>query len=388
MSSSQDWIFSKAYIEELNATEEINGVMGRRKEFISKTIWLMEDITKSLNLDRKVMTTAAVYFHRFFIFHTFNDQKRLPVAVACLFLASKVEEKPIKLRDIVQGFYTVYKKTPELDFPKQVLLAERILLNTLGFELNVAHPLMVCGAKLKDLRAYATDETNKLIYQAAVNFINDSYRSTLCLQYSSAELGLALLFLATVQVGIKPTTPRGAAAEATWLDLLSREVDEDIIRSICLQLLDFYESEAFITTSLQPKKEMDGLRRQAFDQLGLPLIAAESDAQQLRPLGSPSPSHTDADLEDYDRRYPAAEEAPRVSITKMHSQSGSALETPQPDFTDYGTAEDTPYAPPPPADTPSSTPGFADIPAAKRRERTFSTGEESVGDDFKRQRNY
>lgn len=38
------------------------------------------------------------------------------------------------------------------DFSKSVLLAERIILNTLGFELNVAHPLMVCGAKVKDLR--------------------------------------------------------------------------------------------------------------------------------------------------------------------------------------------------------------------------------------------
>jgi hypothetical protein len=41
---------------------------------------------------------------------------------------------------------------------KRVLVAERILLNTLGFELNVVHPLELCRMKLKELRGKSTQE--------------------------------------------------------------------------------------------------------------------------------------------------------------------------------------------------------------------------------------
>jgi hypothetical protein len=49
METSQDWIFSKACIEQLNEDEDADMKFpGRRKQFISKTVFLMEDITKHL----------------------------------------------------------------------------------------------------------------------------------------------------------------------------------------------------------------------------------------------------------------------------------------------------------------------------------------------------
>lgn len=46
---------------------------------------------------------------------------------------------------------------------------------------------------------------------------------------------MSLLFLATVQVGVKPVAPqsgRAPAGEVSWLELLSKEVDEETIRSM------------------------------------------------------------------------------------------------------------------------------------------------------------
>lgn len=421
MSFPQDWIFPKAFIDELDATELINNVPGRRKNLISRTIWLMEDITKTLNLDRKVMTTAAVYFHRFYMFHSFNDQDRLPVAVACLFLASKVEEKPLKIRDIVAGFHSVYNRKPiDPDFQKKVLLCERILLNTLAFELNVAHPLLVCGNKLKELRGYASDENNKAIYQSAVNFINDSYRSTLCLQFSSTEIGMSLLFLATVQVGVKPVAPqsgRAPAGEVSWLELLSKEVDEETIRNVCLQILDFYGSEAFM---MQPK-DLDSLRRSTHHHLGLP-EPVEAGVQESKSAGGGG-----VDGESYDQMLEQeAEKIPRkvtierflnssshnvsMKVDEEIGQSGGGEQSPQSvisgsfapssigrsEFTpatgassDYPDESPMHFIPPPPPDTPNSpSGGFADLPKMKMRERAVSISEDSCSGDFKRQRSY
>ena len=69
------------------------------------------------------------------------------MATTCLFLASKVEETPKKLRDVIVETYKVQHTThqgPESDqdlwkLKEQVLICERELLRVLGFDLSVEH---------------------------------------------------------------------------------------------------------------------------------------------------------------------------------------------------------------------------------------------------------
>ena len=69
------------------------------------------------------------------------------MATTCLFLASKVEESPKKLRDVIVETYKVQHTThqgPESDqdlckLKDQVLICERELLRVLGFDLSVEH---------------------------------------------------------------------------------------------------------------------------------------------------------------------------------------------------------------------------------------------------------
>ena len=69
------------------------------------------------------------------------------MATTCLFLASKVEETPKKLRDVIVETYKVQHTThqgPESDqdlskLREQVLICERELLRVLGFDLSVEH---------------------------------------------------------------------------------------------------------------------------------------------------------------------------------------------------------------------------------------------------------
>ena len=46
------------------------------------------------------MATGAVYYHRFYMFHAFQDFNRYVVSTCCLFLAGKAEETPKKCKDI------------------------------------------------------------------------------------------------------------------------------------------------------------------------------------------------------------------------------------------------------------------------------------------------
>jgi hypothetical protein len=55
-----------------------------------------------MDLGYNTTATGVVYFHRFYMFHSFRQFPRYVTACCCLFLAGKVEETPKKCKDIIK----------------------------------------------------------------------------------------------------------------------------------------------------------------------------------------------------------------------------------------------------------------------------------------------
>jgi hypothetical protein len=69
--------------------------------------------------------------------------------------------------------------------------------------------------------------------------VRNSYRTTLCLQYPPHQIGLGALFLASLQLGMKPVNPNPrSAVEYTWYELLEPDLEDDALKSICNQIMD------------------------------------------------------------------------------------------------------------------------------------------------------
>jgi len=155
-----------------------------------------------------------------------------------LFLATKVEESPRHLKNIIQEVYiTRYRQHPSvrkklLNEPRvyemikdRVLVVERSLLYTVGFDFNVDTPYKF----LVDLRNLLDDYLKHAfpsgvpesmyqpapldgeargkkvpvsfhVQQAAWNFANDSMRLTLSLQFSAVKIALVCFYLAIKRV--------------------------------------------------------------------------------------------------------------------------------------------------------------------------------------------
>ena len=62
----------------------------------------IQEVGKTLGLRHDTMATASVYFHRFYMFHTFLEFPRYVTATCALFLAGKAEETPKKCRDLIK----------------------------------------------------------------------------------------------------------------------------------------------------------------------------------------------------------------------------------------------------------------------------------------------
>jgi len=107
---------------------------------------------KLLKLPQVAMATGCVLFQRFYYAKSFVRIPFEVVAMACVVLASKIEEAPRRMRDIINVFNHIKQIrggkpiTPVtldvnyINLKKQVITAERRVLKELGFCVHVKHP--------------------------------------------------------------------------------------------------------------------------------------------------------------------------------------------------------------------------------------------------------
>jgi len=190
-----------------------------------------------LKVPQITIASAIVFFHRFYCKYSFEEKNIESVAYACLFLASKVEESPIKLRDLIQIMYQEKKKmkvsvdSPEFNYwRKEILEKERNVLQTLGFDFQIEHPYSNMLAKVKQLQ----HEHQKRLAQFSWNFINDSLRTTLCIQYDPKDIASTSIYLASKYLQSSCSVKGG-----DWLDVL--DCPMETIERISNQILDLYD---------------------------------------------------------------------------------------------------------------------------------------------------
>jgi hypothetical protein len=71
-----------------------------------------------------------------------------------------------------------------------------------------------------------------MFHQVAVNFVNDSFRTSLCLQFNPNQIALGAVFLATLYMNLAPVnTYIRNTAEKTWFELLEPDIDEEALKS-------------------------------------------------------------------------------------------------------------------------------------------------------------
>lgn len=235
------------------------------------TCAFLQSSGQNLRLPQLTIATAIVFFHRFYARMSYEHYDRFTVATTCLFLASKVEETPKKLKDVVIETFKVHhnaEKAPEVDskeffeLKEKILVCERILLQALGFDLSVEHayrPLLAYVKSIKGTRDLA---------QVAWNFINDSLRTTISLQYAPRHLAAAAAQLARRYLSThtkKDLQFPDHAPGSKWF--VSFQTTEETIADITNQILAMYRekggnptgglSEAALQTLMTEKTSPD-----------------------------------------------------------------------------------------------------------------------------------
>lgn len=209
--ASQGWLFTREEIEAAPSRRAglsaVDDVRYRKDGAI-----LIRKLGVALKMAPSCYATGIVFFHRFYMVHSFQAFSRWLMAAACLFVAGKVEEQPRKLSIMLPILHALISKKkpstpgeepPELDakmekkMREQILGNERVLLQTLSFDFAVCDPYQYLFKFAKALTIPGgKDSALKDIVQKAYNFVSDSLVTSLCIQHRPQVIAAAILRLA------------------------------------------------------------------------------------------------------------------------------------------------------------------------------------------------
>ncbi|XP_031519148.1 cyclin-L2 isoform X3 [Papio anubis] len=229
-----------------------------------------------LRLPQVAMATGQVLFQRFFYTKSFVKHSMEHVSMACVHLASKIEEAPRRIRDVINVFHRLRqlreKKKPVpllldqdyVNLKNQIIKAERRVLKELGFCVHVKHPHKIIVMYLQVLEC----ERNQHLVQTSWNYMNDSLRTDVFVRFQPESIACACIYLAarTLEIPL-PNRPH-------WFLLFGATEEE--IQEICLKILKLYARKKVDLTHLEGEVEK---RKHAIEE-------AKAQARGLLPGGA------------------------------------------------------------------------------------------------------
>nr|CDS27197.2 Cyclin L1 [Hymenolepis microstoma] len=186
------------------------------------------------------MATAQVLYQRYFYSKSFVRYVYEHYAMACIFLAAKIEEHPRRIREVINVFAHMKQAREGREFTpvmfdqnyvnlkRHIIKAERRLLKELGFCVHGKHPHKLVILYLRTLSA----EGNHELVQTSWNCMNDVLRTDVFVRHTPEALACACIFLAARRLGIPlPRCP-------PWWEMFN--VDDESIHEIALCLQRLY----------------------------------------------------------------------------------------------------------------------------------------------------
>ncbi|XP_029349850.1 cyclin-K-like isoform X1 [Echeneis naucrates] len=193
------------------------------------------------------------------MFHSFKQFPRYVTGGCCVFLAGKVEETPKKCKDIIKTARSLLSDTQFAQFgddPKtvfqplplhspasswyleEVMVLERILLQTIKFDLQVEHPYQFLLRYAKQLKG-DKNKVQKLV-QMAWTFVNDSLCTMVALQWEPQIIAVAVMYLAGRLCKFEIQDWTSKLSSRHWWEQFVYDVPVEVLEDICHQILDLY----------------------------------------------------------------------------------------------------------------------------------------------------
>ena len=299
--AESQWIFTEA---ELSRAPSILAGCSEQKERENRTkgVNFILQVGIMLKLPQITLSTASVFFHRFFMRHAMEDVSNpkglhyYPIAATCLFLATKVEENCRKVKELVVACVKVALKDPDKNVDDQdreywrwrdnITTYEDLLMEALCFDFSLDSPYKT----LFELLLRFKEQDNKRLRNAAWAFVNDSCVTVMCLLFPSRVIATAALYAAATHTEEGFPDDRGRP----WWEGVGVNIT-DIIKA-CNFLADIYKPiqasrtrKSSISHERIPVTTDDGADSTRISRAGVKITASQQDQGTNGSQQSPAP---------------------------------------------------------------------------------------------------
>ncbi|ELU01428.1 hypothetical protein CAPTEDRAFT_126849, partial [Capitella teleta] len=175
------------------------------------------------------LACACHIYHTIYTLCTTEQYDPYLVATTSLYLAGKVEEDHLRLRDVINVCYsTLHPDRPPLDIGKTywslretVVHCELFIMRLLQFKVSFDHPHRHLLHFIKSVQDLLTPQVvaRSPIATTAWALLRDSYHGNICLHHSPEHLAVCCLYLALEMLGVE--VPLNNQGEATWWNVSS-----------------------------------------------------------------------------------------------------------------------------------------------------------------------
>lgn len=156
---------------------------------------------RRLRLRQRAISTACVYFHRFFTTPaSMLEHDPLLFLVTAIWMASKVEECSVQASRVIRELGELGIGGGSAYTTSDLVACELLLLEVVKFDLIVDNPYAVLSRILSQasLREHLGVEKSDCLVQAANFLLNDCYRTELVVQHPPRVLALGCALCASL----------------------------------------------------------------------------------------------------------------------------------------------------------------------------------------------
>lgn len=237
------WYFSRKEIE-LNSPSRKDGIDAKTEtEMRNSYCTYLQELGMTLGVTQITIATSIVFCHRFYLRNSLANHNPTLIATSCMRLAYQGHETPADFHDLITTSYRISHKTDPSAKEKirqsdvysrqkqLVMKGENLLFGSLGFDYDIDHPYIHLIDVIKKVKLHK----NHALAQVAWNFVNDSLRTCLCLQYKPHKIAAAATFIAARFL-------KDVVLPSLWwkeVDVSPRDLED-----ICTQMLELYGEKA------------------------------------------------------------------------------------------------------------------------------------------------
>lgn len=240
--------------EKRSSTDSEKTIDEKYKNQLKENFKLIHFIIESglkLNMSDISMATATVMYHKFFKLCSFDKFDPYLIATASIYLASKVEEEHLKLRDIINVCYrSLHVNKSALEICDQywslrngVIQCELLIVRVLSFNLSFDHPHKYLLHYLESLREWIPLDKRKHVPvpETCWHILRDILHTDILLRYRPQEIAISLIYLVFMCYGIK--VPFNDIAQKCWWKALDEKISRSLIIKIIEEMICVYEIE-------------------------------------------------------------------------------------------------------------------------------------------------